>query len=253
MCLTSFCLGFIVCFQCSLASLHWLWLAWCLPARRLPLLYRTSWTYSNAFRLHRENLSQNKTLLLLSGLFIGLVCMRVYVFTHATARVYRSEATLQQSFHMVTFDHVGSRDRTRATRLGGNVYLPSYLPGPSSLALVNKTQLSSVLRWICHLPFRVYCDLLHESVSEWRGDTLCSFLVCADNNHVRTWTVTRFRGMISTQPGSTPLASFKILSLEETESHGSYSSGNDIGRHLQRGRSRTWGIMGIIHVKQSCF
>lgn len=53
--------------------------------------------------------------------------------------------------------------------------------------------------------------------------------MCADNNHVRTWTVTRFRGMISTQPGSTPLASFKILSLEETESHGSYSSGNDIG------------------------
>lgn len=53
--------------------------------------------------------------------------------------------------------------------------------------------------------------------------------VCADNNHVRTWTVTRFRGMISTQPGSTPLASFKILSLEETESHVSYCSGNDIG------------------------
>ncbi|TSO67461.1 BTB/POZ domain-containing protein KCTD3 [Bagarius yarrelli] len=53
--------------------------------------------------------------------------------------------------------------------------------------------------------------------------------VCADNNHVRTWTVTRFRGMISTQPGSTPLASFKIISLEETESHSSYSSGNDIG------------------------
>jgi len=45
--------------------------------------------------------------------------------------------------------------------------------------------------------------------------------------------VTRFRGMISTQPGSTPLASFKILSLEEAESHGSYCSGNDIGRiHL---------------------
>lgn len=60
-----------------------------------------------------------------------------------------------------------------------------------------------------------------------------SLLVCADNNHVRTWTVTRFRGMISTQPGSTPLASFKILSLEETESHGSYSSGNDIGGHSQ--------------------
>ncbi len=56
--------------------------------------------------------------------------------------------------------------------------------------------------------------------------------VCADNNHVRTWTVTRFRGMISTQPGSTPLASFKIISLEETESHSSYSSGNDIGERL---------------------
>uniref|UniRef100_A0A673MGB4 BTB/POZ domain-containing protein KCTD3 n=1 Tax=Sinocyclocheilus rhinocerous TaxID=307959 RepID=A0A673MGB4_9TELE len=58
--------------------------------------------------------------------------------------------------------------------------------------------------------------------------------VCADNNHVRTWTVTRFRGMISTQPGSTPLASFKIISLEETESHSGYSSGNDIGERLVR-------------------
>ncbi|XP_043917256.1 BTB/POZ domain-containing protein KCTD3 [Protopterus annectens] len=58
--------------------------------------------------------------------------------------------------------------------------------------------------------------------------------VCADNNHVRTWTVTRFRGMISTQPGSTPLASFKILSLEESESHFSYSSGNDIGPFGER-------------------
>lgn len=61
-------------------------------------------------------------------------------------------------------------------------------------------------------------------------------LVCADNNHVRTWTVTRFRGMISTQPGSTPLASFKILSLEETESHGSYSAGNDIGKRRIPGK-----------------
>uniref|UniRef100_A0A8C1I3V6 Potassium channel tetramerization domain containing 3 n=2 Tax=Cyprinus carpio TaxID=7962 RepID=A0A8C1I3V6_CYPCA len=60
--------------------------------------------------------------------------------------------------------------------------------------------------------------------------------VCADNNHVRTWTVTRFRGMISTQPGSTPLASFKIISLEETESHSSYSSGNDIGERLPSSR-----------------
>lgn len=79
-----------------------------------------------------------------------------------------------------------------------------------------------------------------------------SFLVCADNNHVRTWTVTRFRGMISTQPGSTPLASFKILSLEEAESHGSYCSGNDIGRFtLQFDVLRlyfSWSCEGLILV-----
>lgn len=57
---------------------------------------------------------------------------------------------------------------------------------------------------------------------------LCS-LVCADNNHVRTWSVTRFRGMISTQPGSTPLASFKILALESADGLGGCSAGNDIG------------------------
>ena len=39
--------------------------------------------------------------------------------------------------------------------------------------------------------------------------------VCSDDNHVRTWSVTRFRGMISTQPGSTSISSFKIVSLEE--------------------------------------
>lgn len=47
--------------------------------------------------------------------------------------------------------------------------------------------------------------------------------------------------MISTQPGSTPLASFKILSLEETESHGSYCSGNDIGETAIR-RTEEIGI-----------
>lgn len=36
--------------------------------------------------------------------------------------------------------------------------------------------------------------------------------VCSEYNHVRTWRVPRFRGMISTQPGSTPEASFKVLS-----------------------------------------
>ncbi|XP_047450631.1 SH3KBP1-binding protein 1 [Mugil cephalus] len=58
--------------------------------------------------------------------------------------------------------------------------------------------------------------------------------VCADNNHVRTWTVTRFRGMISTQPGSTPLTSFKILSLDEVDGHGGCSAGTEIGPYGER-------------------
>lgn len=78
--------------------------------------------------------------------------------------------------------------------------------------------------------------------------------VCSEYNHVRTWRVPRFRGMISTQPGSTPEASFKvnpffeqkfdvihiltdfcvslnmqIVSLESTDSAYSYSAGNDFG------------------------
>ncbi|KAM9432753.1 BTB/POZ domain-containing protein KCTD3-like [Salvelinus alpinus] len=76
--------------------------------------------------------------------------------------------------------------------------------------------------------------------------------VCADNNHVRTWTVTRFRGMISTQPGSTPLASFKILSLEETESHGSYSSGNDIGPFGERDDQQVF-IQKVIPITNKLF
>ncbi|XP_017849711.1 BTB/POZ domain-containing protein KCTD3 [Drosophila busckii] len=53
--------------------------------------------------------------------------------------------------------------------------------------------------------------------------------VCSEYHHVRTWSLTRFRGMLSTQPGSTPEASFKIVSLEATESNYSYSAGNDSG------------------------
>lgn len=52
---------------------------------------------------------------------------------------------------------------------------------------------------------------------------------CSEYNHVRTWSVTRFRGMISTQPGSTPLASFKVVSLEDLEPGISYGAGNDCG------------------------
>ena len=52
-------------------------------------------------------------------------------------------------------------------------------------------------------------------------------LVCGEN-HVRTWTVTRFRGRISTQPGSVPIASFKVLSLEGP--HSLFYPINSIGR-----------------------
>lgn len=38
--------------------------------------------------------------------------------------------------------------------------------------------------------------------------------------------------MISTQPGSTPVASFKILSLEEVDSNLGYTVGNDFGKLL---------------------
>ena len=62
--------------------------------------------------------------------------------------------------------------------------------------------------------------------------TMCLFLVCSDYNHVRTWNVTRFRGMLSTQPGSTPLASFKVVSLERSEPHPSFASGNMLGKNL---------------------
>lgn len=58
--------------------------------------------------------------------------------------------------------------------------------------------------------------------------------VCADNNHVRTWTVTRFRGMISTQPGSTPLSSFKILSLDDFDGRGGCGAGTEIGACRRR-------------------
>ncbi|KAI6652755.1 SH3KBP1-binding protein 1 [Oopsacas minuta] len=37
--------------------------------------------------------------------------------------------------------------------------------------------------------------------------------VCADL-HVRTWKLTRFRGRLATQPGPTPLASYRLLSLD---------------------------------------
>ena len=53
--------------------------------------------------------------------------------------------------------------------------------------------------------------------------------VCSEYNHVRSWNVTRFRGMISTQPGSTPSSSFKIVSLEDEMPSIVNNHGNDIG------------------------
>lgn len=53
--------------------------------------------------------------------------------------------------------------------------------------------------------------------------------VCSEYNHVRTWLVTRFRGMISTQPGSTPEASYKVVSLESVDTNTTYLAGNDFG------------------------
>ena len=47
---------------------------------------------------------------------------------------------------------------------------------------------------------------------------------------MRSWSVTRFRGMISTQPGSQPLASFKVLSLEESHPIVHTSVGNNVGK-----------------------
>ncbi|CAD6230010.1 GSCOCG00006687001-RA-CDS [Cotesia congregata] len=53
--------------------------------------------------------------------------------------------------------------------------------------------------------------------------------VCSEYNHGRSWALTRFRGMISTQPGSTPVASFKIVSLDSVDSLLSNDAGNDFG------------------------
>lgn len=55
--------------------------------------------------------------------------------------------------------------------------------------------------------------------------------VCCEYNHVRSWRVTRFRGMLSTQPGSTPEASFKIISLDTFDHFSSSQSmiTNDCG------------------------
>ena len=47
---------------------------------------------------------------------------------------------------------------------------------------------------------------------------------------MRTWSVTRFRGMISTQPGPTPLSSFNVVSIEQGQPRPGQIVGNSIGK-----------------------
>lgn len=58
--------------------------------------------------------------------------------------------------------------------------------------------------------------------------------VCSEYKHVRTWTVTRFRGMINTQPGSTPLSSFKLFSIQESIPLPYYHAANDFGPYGEK-------------------
>ncbi|KRX84496.1 BTB/POZ domain-containing protein KCTD3 [Trichinella sp. T6] len=53
--------------------------------------------------------------------------------------------------------------------------------------------------------------------------------VCSEYNHVRSWSLTRFRGMINTQPGSTPLASFKVMTLESADGPMDTDQASDVG------------------------
>lgn len=64
-----------------------------------------------------------------------------------------------------------------------------------------------------HSPQLFQTFTVHQSpVTKVKLSELFLISVCSEYNHVRTWRVPRFRGMISTQPGSTPEASFKVHS-----------------------------------------
>lgn len=65
-----------------------------------------------------------------------------------------------------------------------------------------------------HSPQLFQTFTVHQSpVTKVKLSELFLISVCSEYNHVRTWRVPRFRGMISTQPGSTPEASFKVENL----------------------------------------
>ena len=46
------------------------------------------------------------------------------------------------------------------------------------------------------------------------------FLIsCCERRHVRAWQMTRFRGVLSTQPGSVPHSDFELTSESPLEKH----------------------------------
>jgi len=46
------------------------------------------------------------------------------------------------------------------------------------------------------------------------------FLIsCCSRRHVRTWSMTRFRGVLSTQPGSVPFSDFELTSQAQIQKH----------------------------------
>jgi hypothetical protein len=60
--------------------------------------------------------------------------------------------------------------------------------------------------------YKVHCSsIISVQLSE-------KFLISkCENHHVRTWAVTRFRGVLSTQPGSAPYANFNLTSSTTPE------------------------------------
>nr|XP_023029575.1 BTB/POZ domain-containing protein KCTD3 [Leptinotarsa decemlineata] len=113
------------------------------------------------------------------------------------------------------------------------------LTGKSPYYMAMKFYMLSVLNRLKSLT--VYCISIYPLNNLERHDKDISFIrqvtlsekylvsVCSEYNHVRSWRVTRFRGMLSTQPGSTPEASFKIVALEAVEPTMSHGAANDCG------------------------
>ena len=73
---------------------------------------------------------------------------------------------------------------------------------------------------------KVRVELIYKKISLAK---LVRVLCCLQYRQLLFRGVTRFRGMISTQPGSTSVSSFKITSLEETEPTLSSIAGNHFG------------------------